>query len=241
MWTSLTHREKLVKFRDNHMPYRKTVFAENEIYHTLNRGVDEQVIFKEKRDYQRVLDLIDFYRYAHPSLKFSRYNRLAKPDKEKFIKNLKEKKQIIEILAFCLMPNHFHLLLKQNQEKGIQTFMRNFQDGFARYFNTKYHRIGLLFQGMFKAIRMETDEQFVHVSRYIHLNPVSSYIMEIKDLADYSWSSFPEYLDKHSQGFTNPKAVLDFFKSRVSYKKFVYNQADYQRHLQKVKHLALEE
>lgn len=221
------------------MPYRKTVFAENEVYHTLNRGVDEQVIFKDKRDYQRTLDLIDFYRYAHPPLKFSHYNRLSKNEKEKFIKNLKERKQIVEILAFCLMPNHFHFLLKQLQKKGIQTFMRNFQDGFARYFNTKYHRVGLLFQGMFKAIRIETDEQLMHVSRYIHLNPVSSYITEIEGLKTYLWSSFLEYLGER-EGFTNPNSILDFFKSKVAYRKFVSNQADYQRQLQKTKQLALE-
>jgi len=224
------------------MPYRKTIFVNNEIYHTINRSIEEQTIFKGKRDYQRALDLIDFYRYNHPPLRFSHYNRLPKNEKEKFIKNLKENgKPVVEILAFCLMPNHFHFLLRQIREKGVQSFMRNFQDSFARYFNTKYHRVGLLFQGMFKAVRIETDEQLIHVSRYIHLNPVSSYIVEIGDLENYPWSSFPEYLGKHPQGFTNPTPLLDFFKSRTAYKEFVFNQADYQRRLQKIKHLALEE
>ncbi|MCX6726173.1 MAG: transposase [Candidatus Shapirobacteria bacterium] len=223
------------------MPYRKTIFANNEIYHTINRSIEEQTIFKGKRDYQRALDLIDFYRYNHPSLRFSHYNRLPKNEKEKFIKNLKENgKPVVEILAFCLMSNHFHFLLRQTREKGIQSFMRNFQDSFARYFNTKYHRSGLLFQGMFKAVRIETDEQLTHVSRYIHLNPVSSYITEIGDLEKYPWSSFPEYLSQDSLKFTNPSPILDLFKSRASYKEFVFNQADYQRRLQKIKHLALE-
>jgi putative transposase len=224
------------------MPYRKTIFANNEIYHTINRGIEEQVIFKEKRDYQRALELIDFYRYLKPPLRFSHYNRLPKEEKEKFLDHLRKNgQQIVEILTFCLMPNHFHLLLRQLQEKGIQAFMRNFQDSFARYFNTKYHRVGLLFQGMFKAVRIETDEQLIHVSRYIHLNPVSSYIVEIEDLENYPWSSFLEYLSQDSLEFTNPGPILDLFKSRASYKKFVFNQADYQRQLQKIKHLALEE
>ena len=222
------------------MPYRKTIFATNETYHIVNRSIAQIPIFKETRDYQRVLEVIDFYRYIKPPLSFSHYKRLPKEDKEKFIKSLRKQKTLIEIIAFCLMPNHSHFLLKQNEKKGISIFMRNFQDSYARYFNAKYKRAGGLFQSMFKAIRIETDEQFLHVSRYIHLNPVSAFLIEIRDLESYRWSSFPEYINPSRSLFTNPNFILSFFKTRSVYKKFVFNQADYQRELAKIKHLVLE-
>lgn len=223
------------------MPYRKTIFAINETYHVASRSIAQVPIFNETRDYQRALEVVDFYRYIKPPLSFSHYKRLPKEDKEKFIKNLRKQKTLIEIIAFCLMPNHCHFLLKQNEEKGISIFMRNFQDSYARYFNTKYKRAGGLFQSMFKAIRIETNEQLLHVLRYIHLNPVSAFLIEVKDLENYPWSSFPEYMNFSRPLFTNPKFILSFFKTRDVYKKFVFNQADHQRELAKIKHLVLEE
>jgi putative transposase len=160
--------------------------------------------------------------------------------KETSLKKLRESKRLVEIIAFCLMPNHFHLLLKQLQKKGTSTFMRNFQNSYARYFNTKYHRSGALFQALFKAVRIETDAQLLHVSRYIHLNLVSSFLVEIKNLENYPWSSFPEYMKSRSLEFVDPDLVLKQFKTEKDYKKFVFDQADYQRKLQEIKHLTLE-
>lgn len=222
------------------MPYRKTIFATNEIYHVVNRSIAQIPIFKETRDCQRALEVIDFYRYIKPPLSFSHYKRLPKEDKEKFIESLRKQKTLMEIIAFCLMPNHCHFLLKQIEEKGISIFMRNFQDSYARYFNTKYKRAGGLFQSMFKAIRIETGEQLLHVSRYIHLNPVSAYLIEVRGLENYRWSSFPEYINPSRSLFTNPDFILSFFKTKGVYKKFIFDQADYQRELEKIKHLVLE-
>ncbi len=222
------------------MPFREIILAPDEIYHILNRSIEEATILKGKNDYQRALDLIEFYQYENPPLSFSHYKRLPIVDKGNFLKSLEENHQrLVEILAFCLMPNHFHLLLKQTVEKGISIFMSNFQNGYVRYFNIKYDRTGPLFQSVFKAVRIETDEQLLHVSRYIHLNPVTAYLIEIEGLEDYPWSSFPEYLG-HSSGFTTPNEVLFHFKTRNSYKKFVFDQADYQRELAKIKKFSLE-
>lgn len=158
------------------MPYRKVIFSNDEIYHVLNRGVAEASIFVSPKEYLRFLHLIDFYRFARPLLSFSHYNRLSQKGKEKFMENLKKKNSVlVEIFAYCLMSNHFHLLLKQIKNKGIPKMLANLQNGYARYFNLKHKRRGPLFQSMFKAIRVETDEQLLHVSRYIHLNPSSSY------------------------------------------------------------------
>lgn len=139
------------------------------------------------------------------------------------------------------MPNHFHFLLKQVEEEGTSKFMSNFTNSYTRYFNVKNKRNGPLFQGKFKAIRIETDEQLLHLSRYIHLNPYSSYVVKtLKDLEKYPSSSFPEYLGKSQTSLCSKEIILGQFKNLNLYKKFVFDQADYQRRLEKIKHLILE-
>lgn len=137
------------------------------------------------------------------------------------------------------MPNHFHFLLKQLTDKGISKFMAKITNAFSHYFNTRHDRTGHLFQGNFGAVRIEDDEQFMHVSRYIHLNPVTSYLIAIESLVSYEYSSYPDYLSKPS-GFTNTKDILSYFKNPQGYRKFVEDQADYARKLDNIKHLALE-
>lgn len=223
------------------MPYRRIIFATDEIYHTLNRGVAQAPIFLSPKEYQRFLDLLDFYRYHNSSLCFSHYNRLSQKEKEKFIGELKKRGSLLaEILAYCLMPNHFHLLLKQIEDRGIPKMLANLQNGYARYFNLRHKRLGPLFQSMFKAVRIETEEQLLHVSRYIHLNPSSSYLIRIKNLSSYSWSSFPEYLGKRPFTFVNPGPILNLAGGNKKYEEFVFDQAEYQQELDKIKHLVFE-
>jgi len=224
------------------MPYRKTIFAQEEVYHIINRGVGQNPIFTKHKDYQRFLEVLEFYLYSNPPIRFSYYNRLSPKNKKKFIDKLKKNHPpLVKVIAFCLMPNHFHLLLRQNQYDGILQFMKNLQNSYARYFNTKYERKGHLFQWTFKAVHIETEEQLLHVSRYIHLNPSTSYIVKIKDLPKYSWSSLPEYLDVKKSWFTNTDLILSHFKNRKTYRKFVFDQASYQRRLAGLKHLFLED
>lgn len=122
------------------------------------------------------------------------------------------------------MPNHFHLLLKQKIKNGIPKFLSNSSNSYTRYFNTKRKRVGPLFQGIFKAVRIETDDQLIHVSRYTHLNPVASLVIKDEELGNYPWSFFPEYLRPKSEMVCEQKVILDFFSSRLAYRKFVYNQ-----------------
>lgn len=226
--------------RSETMPYRKTILANDQVYHIVNRSIGQIPIFKEVKNYQRALEAIDYYRYDKSPLSFSHFKLLPKESREKFIINLRKHKSLTEIIAFCLMPNHCHFLLKQLGNRGISNFMRNFQNSYARYFNVRYKRTGGLFQSMFKAVRVETDEQLLHVSRYIHLNPVSAYLIEMEELENYPWSSFGMYMDLMEFEFVNPKIIQSFFKTKKDYKKFVSNQAEYQRELQTIKHLILE-
>ena len=221
------------------MPYRKIPIVAGEIYHVFNRSVAKQPIFISRKDYQRAMAVIDFYRHQDLPMRFSYYNRLAIPQKQKLIKIIAETSSIVEILAFCLMPNHVHFLLKSLTDNGIIQFMSNFQNSYAKYFNTRHERTGTLFQPMFKAVRIESEEQLIHVNRYIHLNPVTAYILKtIETLETYPWSSYPEYLGE--TGFTSKDLVLGLFKNISAYQKFTADQVDYQRRLNVIKHLILE-
>lgn len=223
------------------MPFRKTILANNQHYHILNRGVAGSLIFNNTYDYRRFIELISFYRYDNLPLSFSRYSKLPLDQKEEFNKRLEEKGELlVELFSYCLMPNHFHLQAKQTKENGVQKFLANLQNSYAKYYNTKHERYGPLFQSRFKAKIIHTDEIMLHISRYIHLNPVSSYLIDIKELSSYAWSSLPYYLDGTNTSFVNTKYLLDIAGGRKKYKSFIYNQADYQRRLQNVRHLLLE-
>ncbi len=143
------------------------------------------------------------------------------------------------MITFCLIPNHFHLLVQQKSDNGISKFLRQVIDSYTRYFNTKYQRVGPLFQGTFKAVRIETNEQLVHVSRYIHLNPLTSYIVGEENIIKYSWSSMKDFISGNAK-LVNSEIVLSNFKSANDYLKFVLDQAGYAKELAKIKHLAFD-
>ncbi len=213
-----------------------------EIYHVFNRGIAAQPTFSDKRDYMRALETLFFYQNENPPVRYAKFLTLSRQQRSEILDKMAERKHLlVEIIAYCLMPNHFHLMLKQQADNGISKFMANFSNSYTRYFNTKYKRYGPLYQGKFKAIRVETDEQLFHLSRYIHLNPYSSYVVKtIEDLENYPFSSFPEYLGKAVNNYCAKEIILDNFK-KSSYQKFVFDQADYQRGLEEIKHLTLEE
>lgn len=222
------------------MPYRKVPLVTNEVYHSLNRAVASQCIFNRQADYLRFIGITNYYRFAKPQLSYSHYLELPTELREQYLKVHMQKPVNVEILAFCIMPNHFHFLLKQKIENGISDFMRNLQNSYATYFNKKNNRSGGVFQSMFKAVRVETNSQLVHVSRYIHLNPTSAHLLRIADLAEYEWSSLKNYIQGRKFDFVSTGLVLSLFKSKMDYFKFVLDQADYQRRLQDIKHLMLE-
>lgn len=223
------------------MPIRKQILASNEIYHILNRGVNSMPIFDAKRDYQRFMNLISYYRYENSSLSFSYFDKLESEQKDLFIENMeKTGKVLIDIYSYCLMPNHFHFLVRQLIDGGIQKAFSRIQNAYAKFYNIKNRRGGPLFQSRFSAIRIETDEIFLHVSRYIHLNPCTSFMVKVDDLAKYEWSSYPDYIEPNSSGFVNKSEILKMVGSPEDYKKFVLDQAEYQRKLNIIKHYLLE-
>ncbi len=222
------------------MPGRITPLVTDEVYHVYNRGINKQPTFNTKKEYQRALLAIKFYKVSNPPIRLSKFLELDKEREAQILKIIDQAEKLVEIICFCLMPNHFHLLLKQKLENGISKFMGNFQNSYTRYFNTLNERDGSLFLDQFKAKRIETDEQLIHVSRYIHLNPHTGFIIKtLKELEEYSWSSFPNYIGGNN-GFLEPEIVLDMFGNKDKYKQFVFDQADYQRKLKIIEHLTME-
>lgn len=220
---------------------RKCVFANEQIYHIFNRGVERRNIFLNKREYQHAVDTLRYYQYMQIPKKFSEFLNLSSEAKEIYLINIfMNLTKQIEIIAYCLMPNHFHLLIKQKEEQGITKFMANFTNSYTKYFNTKHKRVGPLFQGVFKAVLIETTEQLIHLSRYIHINPVCSFIIQPDELEEYRWSSYPEYINLQLKNFTNTSPVMNNFKSVDDYKRFVLDQVSYARDIEKIKHLMWE-
>lgn len=226
------------------MPYRRIIFATGEVYHVFNRGVARTPIFLGKLGYQRFLDLLNYYRYSTVRLSFSHYHRLGWEEKKEYLDTMRKTPPLVEVWTYCLIPNHYHLLLRQKQDHGIPRLISRLQNGLAKYVNIRHHRVGPLFQSMFKAVRIENERQLLHVSRYIHLNPITSYLVAMEKLSQYPWSSFTAYITEKTSddkvGFLETGTILHLSNGREKYMQFVLDQADYQRKLGQIKHLVLE-
>ena len=214
------------------MALRKTILATGEVYHVLNRSVQGMPIFKGKREMNIFLEATKYYLQTDPSIKFSLY----RVSKDRFPISLDEK--LVTVINFCLMPNHFHFTLRQEKENGVRKFIQRLSNSFAHYFNVKYNNRGPVFEGNFKAVRVETDEQLLHLSRYIHLNPVTAYLVENPE--DYFYSSYQIYIGKEKSEIVDHSLVINQFASPEDYKKFVLTQKDYQRDLERMKHLIID-
>lgn len=222
------------------MPRRITPFETGNYYHVFNRGVNKFDTFIDDRDRNQALFSMDYYRISKPPVKYSRLKSLSENDRTRILAEvLSSHDTLVDILCFTLMPNHFHFLLKQNQENGISKFISQFTNSYTKYFNTAHARTGHLFQGQFKAVEIESESQLIHVSRYIHLNPYVSNIITKQELSNYRWSSYPQYLSSNPK-LINPSLIIGIFKSPKKYEEFVLNHADYAKELEYIKHLTID-
>lgn len=219
---------------------RKLAFNNGFFYHVFNRGIEGRNVFTNRREYNRAMEVIKYYRFSDTPIRFSQLLLLPNNQQNEILTIMQENDKLVDIISYCLMPNHFHFLLKQNLDGGISKFISNFTNAYSKYFNTKHDRIGNLFQGVFKAVFVENDEQLMHISRYIHINPVSSSLIKIEEIDNYKWSSYLGYLGLSEDNFLNKDIILNMFKSVNDYKKFIFDQVNYAKQLEKIKHLALE-
>ena len=183
-------------------------------------------IFDNFYDYNHFMKTFIYYSIEGPKPKFSIFT----PE----TRQLDKSKKIVDIVCFCLMPNHFHFLLRQNRDGGITEFVSKLSNSYTKYFNVKRNRIGPLLQGDFKSVYVETNEQLIHLSRYIHLNPYVGNL--VKDLENYRWSSYREYIGLENTDICQKEIVLGQFKSPQDYKRFVLDHAAYVKELERIKH-----
>jgi len=187
-------------------------------------------IFRNSYDFQRFLKTLLYYQILGPKPRFSLFAPTTN--------SLDKTKKIIEVICYCLMPNHFHFLLRQLVDGGITEFISKLSNSYTKYFNIKHKRIGPLLQGEFKSVLVESNEQLLHLSRYIHLNPSVSGLVD--NLEEYSRSSYPEYIGTAAKVICSKKIILDQFKSTKGYQKFVMDQESYGRELEIIKHTLLD-
>jgi len=154
--------------------YRQNPLVNDQIYHIYNRSIAKYAIFNSNQDFDRMHQPLNLYRHKSFTYKYSAFLNLTSGNQINIIQNLPNNDLIVEIIAYCIMPTHLHLIIKQNVDGGIVKFMARILNSYSRYFNTKHQRTGPLWSGRFKNVLIENDEQLLHMSRYIHLNPTSA-------------------------------------------------------------------
>lgn len=212
---------------------RKIGFYKDNFYHVYNRGVDRRDIFMYETDYERFI--YSLFECNNSNVLYNFGRRFLSKNNELNFDQI-DHEPIVDIVAFCLMPNHFHLLLRAVNDGTISDFMHRLGTSFTNYFNLKYERSGALFQGTFKAKLIDSDAYLMHIVRYIHLNPVDLFIPNFKGintlnwgdinnfLNDYKWSSHHLYLGNENpfSKIVNPSFVKkNYFQAPETYHKFI--------------------
>ncbi len=197
----------------------------DEYYHLLNRSVDGRTIFKDTRDWARFLFLILYFQspttmnnIGHHITRFIKHRtfNIKREATEEIIKE-----RYVELISFAIMPNHFHLLVLEKKEGGTAKYMQRVLDAYTKYNNIKYHRVGHLFQGRYKAVLVENNRQLIYLSTYIHKNP--SGVLGWRGREDeYLWSSYKDYIRSNRWGgLLKTDFILSQFKDPNEYEEEV--------------------
>lgn len=217
---------------------RKDPFITGEYYHIYNRGIDKRIIFKSKNDYERFIMLL--YVCNSKGEQSIRLDNLINQQHKLFkeILVLEKEKPLVSIGAWCLMTNHFHILIRQEVDGGITKFMRKLGTGYSMFFNVKYQRRGALFGGAFKSKLIGNDDNYMRqMFAYIHLNAldiefsgwennINKSSIEMKNfLESYRYSSYEDYVgeDRVEKNIINRESFPDYFQTSQSFKDFVEN------------------
>lgn len=232
------------------MPLRNLQLATNEFYHIVKRGVEEREIFLDDEDHFRFMNSLLVFNDKKPApWNVRAFWEQRDPSS---LGDYVSEDPLVEIHAFVLMKNHFHLLVRQLIENGITDFMRKL-GGYSYYFNKKYQRVGTLFQGRFKAVLVKTEDQLKNVFVYIHTNPLEIIEFNWKEegiknpqkalqfLEEYRWSSYPHYLGRENfSNVTNREFFLKILGGEKGYKKEVESWVLYKADINKLKDISLE-
>ena len=207
------------------MPYRKSSFIVGEYYHVYNRGSDKRIIFHDSQDYSYFQNLLHLMNT--PTRKQTRDYKLYTTD---------SREKLVSIGAYCCMPNHFHILIKQEQNNGVSLFLKKVLTSYAMFYNKKYKRTGTLFEGRFKAKCIDRDVYLKYLFAYIHLNPLkmidefweskNKYPKEyLQKLKTFLFSSFLDYVGviRKEGSILNRKAFPEYFPGKESFSKEILN------------------
>lgn len=203
-------------------------FSQNSFYHVFNRGIEKKIIFNDAQDYKMFKYYLEVYLLPIEKV-------LEKHKKLPIRLHSKNMHNSISLLAYSLMPNHIHLLLQQKPSNGVSEFMKRITNAYTEYFNKKYARTGSLMVGRFKAVKIYSEDLLIHISRYIHLNPI---VASITNDLQYAYSSYPDYADNND--LVDRTIILNRFKSIKEYEKFTVDQIGYAKELNKLKHLTID-
>ncbi len=223
---------------------RKIIFSENEFYHLYNRGIEKRIIFLDKADYERFLLLL---KVANSTKSFNlrdlkdQYN--PRGESSGIIDNT-----LVYIGSYCLMPNHFHILLKEKSEGGISKFMAKLTTGYSMYFNKRYERKGSLFQGVFQAQHADSDNYLKYLFSYIHLNPIKLIQSDWKEngigdtygakkyLNSYKYSSFIDYIGikREENNILNRVVFPEYFESVEDFQNNIFDWLEFNPDLLKI-------
>ncbi len=201
------------------MGLRKIKLAQGEIYHILNRGVDKRNIFVDQEDLDRFFKCM---------LTFNSTELVGSLYEQSFQKEKTKIKPLVNFIAYCILPNHFHFLLEQVEEDGISKFMKRLQGGYSWYFNNKHKRSGSLFQGPFKSKHIDSNEYLLHVSAYVNLNDQQKFSLgdQVAKFGKSSWKEYIQPLGSTQNMCPKKGMILEQFRSRNEYKEFALSSLE---------------
>jgi putative transposase len=221
---------------------RKIEFANEEYYHIFNRGVDKREIFLDAQEYDRFLLAMQLLNDKEDGLMirwrdYKKANPIAKL--ESFLKrSFRKQEPLVEIIAYCLNPNHYHFILRQIEDDGVERFMHKIGTSYTKYFNKKNKRSGVLFQGVFKSVHIDSNEYLLYLSAYVNKN---NFIHRYNKNDNWPYSSLSDYLGRKKSGLVNKNAVLGQFKNVEEYEEFLENNSLYIKEKKDIDEYLIEE
>ncbi len=221
---------------------RKTEFVNGEFYHVFNRGTDKRVIFPERYDFQRFFQGMELFNVIDPIGSIYENSFRKNPQLGNSVSKLtklksetKHSQKLVKFICYCLNPNHYHFILQQLVDRGIEKFMHRLGVGFTKYFNQKYQRSGVLFQGPFKAIHIDSNEYLLHLSAYVNLNYKVHRLGN--SVSKSSWDEYVGMLRENEKGFCERDIILCQFNTIPEYKEFAEDALETIRERKDIEHL----
>ena len=219
---------------------RKHELINNQVYHIHTKSIGRSKVFTSDAEYDRMRDMLAYYQFEESTTKFSLHKKRVGPLEGSLaahVVNANEgKERIVQVIAYCLLPTHMHLVLKQLKENGISRFMADIKNSYSRYFNLNHRRKGPLWEGRFKNVLIDNAEDLAHLTRYIHRHSVHSSLSNIPEAWNYS--SYHEYLCQQDYRICDYYGIVNM--SPDEYRTYTNDCIAHDKKMETTKHLVLE-